>query len=129
IEECIGRYGRIDILHNNVGASVALGDPPATDLTVEAYQRIFAVNLLGMWLTCKYALPHMREQGSGSIVNISSMAARSAYPFVGYKTTKVGVIGLTENIAAHNAQYGIRANAILPGLMNTPMAIEARVAA
>jgi NAD(P)-dependent dehydrogenase (short-subunit alcohol dehydrogenase family) len=129
VETAVERYGRIDILHNNVGASLALGDAVATDLEVEAFDRIFAVNLRGMWLACKHALPAMRAQGSGSIVNISSMAARSNYPYVGYKTTKAAVISLTENIAAANARYGVRANVILPGLMNTPMAIEPRVAA
>jgi len=124
IRACLDAYGKIDILHNNVGASLALGDAVATDLTVEAYDRIFAVNLRGMWLACKHALPAMREAGRGSIVNISSMAARSAYPYVGYKTTKAAVISLTENLASANARYGIRANVILPGLMNTPMAIE-----
>jgi len=129
IGACLDAYGAIDILHNNVGASLALGDAVATDLTVEAFDRIFAVNLRGMWLACKHALPAMREAGRGSIVNISSMAARSAYPYVGYKTTKAAVISLTENLASANARYGIRANVILPGLMNTPMAIEPRVAA
>ncbi|MPZ98012.1 MAG: SDR family oxidoreductase [Dehalococcoidia bacterium] len=129
VRACVDQYGRLDLLQNNVGASVALGDAPATDLTVEAFDQIFAVNLRGMWLACKHALPVMREQRSGSIVNISSMAARSAYPLVGYKTTKVAVIGLTENLAGFNAEHGIRVNAILPGLMNTPMAIEARVSA
>jgi NAD(P)-dependent dehydrogenase (short-subunit alcohol dehydrogenase family) len=129
IRACLDQYGRIDLLHNNVGASLALGDAPATDLTTEAFDRIVSVNLRGMWLACKHALPRMREQGSGSIVNISSMAVREAYPYVGYKTTKAGVVSLTENLAMANAQYGIRANCILPGLMNTPMAIEARVAA
>ena len=121
------RFGRLDILHNNVGASLALGDATATELTVEAFDRSVAVNLKGMWLACKHALPALRES-AGSIVNISSMAARNAYPLVGYKTTKAAVVALTENLAAANAQYGVRANAILPGLMNTPMAIEARVA-
>lgn len=129
IAACVRQHGRLDILHNNVGASLALGDAVATDLTVEAFDRIVAVNLRGMWLACKHALPVMRQQGSGSIVNISSMAVRSPYPYVEYKTTKAGVISLTENVAAANARYGIRANAILPGLMNTPMAIEPRVAA
>ena len=129
VRACLDAYGAIDILHNNVGASLALGDAVATDLTTEAFDRIFAVNLRGMWLACKHALPAMREAGRGSIVNISSMAARSAYPYVGYKTTKAAVISLTENIAGANARYGIRANAILPGLINTPMAIEPRVAA
>jgi len=121
------RFGRIDILHNNVGASLALGDATATELTVEAFERSVAANLKAMWLACKHALPALRES-AGSIVNISSMAARNAYPLVGYKTTKAAVVALTENLAAANAQYGVRANAILPGLMNTPMAIEARVA-
>lgn len=129
IASCVSSYGRIDILHNNVGASLALGDASATNLTVEAFDQIVAVNLRGMWLACKHAIPIMREQRSGSIVNISSMAVRSAYPYIGYKTTKAGVIALTENIASANAPYGIRANVILPGLMNTPMAIEPRVAA
>jgi len=121
------RLGRLDILHNNVGASIALGDAPATDLTREALGRSFAVNFESTWLVCKHALPALRES-AGSIVNIASMAARNAYPLVGYKTTKAAVVALTENLAAANAPYGVRANAILPGLMNTPMAIESRVA-
>src|SRR5262245_43416053 len=127
VAAALERFGRLDILHNNVGASLALGDAVATDLTEEAFDRSFAVNLKSMWLACKHALPALRET-EGSIVNISSMAARNAYPPVGYKTTKAGVVALTENLAAQNAQYGVRANSILPGLMNTPMAIEARVA-
>jgi NAD(P)-dependent dehydrogenase (short-subunit alcohol dehydrogenase family) len=122
------RFGRVDILHNNVGASLALGDAVATDLTEEAFDRSLAVNLKATWLTCKHALPALRE-AHGSIVNIASMAALNAYPLVGYKTTKAAVVALTENLAAHNARYGVRANSILPGLMNTPMAIESRVAA
>ncbi|HET7342705.1 MAG TPA: SDR family NAD(P)-dependent oxidoreductase [Methylomirabilota bacterium] len=127
IADALQQLGGLDILHNNVGASLALGDATATELTVDAFDRSVNLNLKGMWLACKHALPALRERG-GSIVNISSMAARNAYPLVGYKTTKAAVVALTENLAAHNAQYGVRANAILPGLMNTPMAIEARVA-
>ena len=129
IAACTDAFGRIDILHNNVGASLALGDAPATDLEAEAFDRLVAVNLRGMWFACKHAIPVMREQAGGSIVNISSMAVRHAYPYLGYKATKAAVIALTENIAGANARYGIRANVILPGLMNTPMAIEPRVAA
>jgi NAD(P)-dependent dehydrogenase (short-subunit alcohol dehydrogenase family) len=127
IAAALERFGRLDILHNNVGASLALGDATATELTEEVFQRSFDVNLKGMWLTCKHALPALR-QTEGSIENIASMAARNAYPLVGYKTTKAAVVALTENLAAANARYGVRANSILPGLMNTPMAIEARVA-
>src|SRR6185437_193338 len=125
---CMERHGRIDILHNNVGASLALGDATATELKVEAFDQIVAVNLRGMWLACKHVVPVMREQHTGSIVNISSMAVREAYPYVGYKTTKAAVVALSENLAGANARYGVRVNTILPGLMNTPMAIESRVA-
>ena len=69
----------------------------------------------------------MRKANQGVILNISSMAAWRPYQFVGYKTTKAGVIALTEQLAQSNARYGIRANVILPGLMNTPMAIESRI--
>ena len=81
------------------------------------------VNLRGMVYATKHALPIMREQQSGSIVNISSMAW-SNYPWVGYKTTKSAVIALTEQTAARNAAHNIRANVILPGLMDTPMAVD-----
>jgi NAD(P)-dependent dehydrogenase (short-subunit alcohol dehydrogenase family) len=121
------RHGRLDILHNNVGASITLGDAVAAEMTEEAFDRSFAVNLKSAWLACKHALPLLRVRG-GSIVNISSMAAWEAYPLIGYKTMKAAVIALTENLAAAHADAGVRVNTILPGLINTPMAIEARVA-
>ncbi len=77
-----------------------------------------------MVLTCKHALPIMRAAGEGVVINISSLAALKPYPLVGYKTTKAAVIAFTEQIAANYARYGIRANVILPGLMETPMAVE-----
>jgi NAD(P)-dependent dehydrogenase (short-subunit alcohol dehydrogenase family) len=124
----VERFGQLDILHNNVGASITLGDAPADALTEEAFDRSFAVNLKTAWLAIKHVLPVFRKGGRGSIVNISSLAAAQAYPLLGYKTMKAAMIAMTENVAAANAQHGIRVNAILPGLMNTPMAIEARVA-
>jgi len=127
VDECLGQHGRIDILHNNVGISLAGGDAEITEITVEAFDHCVAVNLRGMVLACKHALPSMRERGSGAIVNISSLAAWSAYPLVAYKTTKAAVIALTEQLAIQNARYGIRANVILPGLMDTPMAVDTRV--
>ena len=126
IDAVLAREGRIDILHNNVGASLELGDTNALDITKEAFELSFRVNLEGMWLTCKHALPALRES-AGSIVNISSMAAVEPNPNVAYKVTKTGVVALTENLAVFNAEYGVRANAVLPGLMNTPMAIEKRI--
>ena len=126
IAACRDRWQRIDILHNNVGISVAGNDAPVTDITVEAFDHIMAVNLRGMVLACKHALPVMRAQESGAIINISSMAAWANYPLVAYKTSKMAIIGLTEQLAIQNAQYGIRANVILPGLMDTPMAVDTR---
>ena len=127
IAAVVARHDTIDILHNNIGASIALGDAPAIDMTEDAFDRSFAVNLKTAWLACKHALPAMRRRG-GSIVNISSMAAWEAYPLLGYKTMKSALIAMTENLAAAHADAGVRVNTILPGLMNTPMAIEARVA-
>lgn len=127
IETAIEQWGKIDILHNNVGVSIAGHDARIEDITPDSFNMLVEINLRGMILSTKHVLPHMREAGSGVIINISSMAARKAYPLVGYKTTKAAVITLTEQTAALNAKYGIRANAILPGLMNTPMAIESRV--
>jgi NAD(P)-dependent dehydrogenase (short-subunit alcohol dehydrogenase family) len=128
IGEVVKRYGSLDILHNNVGASIALGDAVATDMTEDAFDRSFAVNLKSHWLACKHAIPIMRGQGGGSIVSISSLAALEAYPYVGYKTMKTALLALTQNLASAHADAGVRVNAILPGLMDTPMAIEARVA-
>ncbi len=121
------RWQRIDVLHNNVGISITGGDAPVEDITTEAFDRLVHVNLRGMVLACKHALPPMRAAGRGAIVNISSMAAWKPYPLIGYKTTKAAVIAMTRQLAATNARYGIRVNVILPGLMNTPMAIEARI--
>lgn len=126
IDACMARWGRIDILHNNVGISVAGNDAPIEDITTEAFDRLVAVNLRGMVYSCKYTIPIMREQRAGAIVNISSMAAWSNYPWVGYKTTKSAVIAMTQQIAIQNAEYGVRANVILPGLMDTPMAVDTR---
>jgi NAD(P)-dependent dehydrogenase (short-subunit alcohol dehydrogenase family) len=129
IADCHAAFGRIDVLHNNVGVSLTGGDATIDEITSEAFDAVTSINLRGMVFTCKHVLPIMRAQRSGVIVNISSMAAWSSYPYVAYKTSKAGVIALTEQLAQANARHGIRANVILPGLMNTPMAIEARVAA
>lgn len=127
VETMIDSFGHIDILHNNVGISLSGGDQPIEEIDSEAFDRLVDVNLRGMVLTCKHVIPHMRQHNQGAIINISSMAAWAPYPLVGYKTTKAGVIALTEQLAYTNARYNIRANVILPGLMNTPMAIENRI--
>jgi NAD(P)-dependent dehydrogenase (short-subunit alcohol dehydrogenase family) len=127
IAEAMKQWGRIDILHNNVGVSLAGGDASPLDITEAAVDRICAINLRGIIMACKQVLPIMRRQRSGSIINISSVAAWAAdYPTVAYKATKAAIIAFTEQIALLNAEYGVRANAILPGLMDTPMAVDTR---
>lgn len=120
-------FGRLDVLVNNVG--IGGGDGGPVSLDVEVWDRIHAVNLKGMYLTCKHALPVMRAQGSGAIVNISSLAAVASTNMLAYKTSKAGVNALTQSVANGNAKHGIRANAIMPGLMDTPMAVDALASA
>jgi NAD(P)-dependent dehydrogenase (short-subunit alcohol dehydrogenase family) len=127
VAKTVETFGRIDVLHNNVGQSLAGGDAPIEDVSADAFDAVTAINLRGMVMTCKHVLTVMRAQRSGSIVSISSTAAVLDYPYIAYKTSKAGVIALTENIAIRFAPFGIRANCILPGLMDTPMAIENRV--
>lgn len=123
-EACIARYGRIDILHNNVGRS--RGDKGTVELEAEMWDELMAMNIRGMFLTIKHVLPVMRRQRSGAIVNISSTSSIAAGPALTYRVSKTSVNSLTQHVALENAGYGIRCNAILPGLMNTPMAIERR---
>ena len=122
VRAAVEAYGRVDVLHNNVG--IGGGDDEILSLTEQAWDRIMSVNLKGMFLSSRSVLPVMREQRSGSIINISSIAAVCSTSIVAYKTSKAGVNALTHQIALENAKYNIRANAIMPGLMNTPMAIE-----
>ena len=129
IADCVARWGRLDVLHNNVGISVSGGDASPTEITEAAFDRIMTVNLRGVVIACKHALPVMREQKSGAIVNISSMAAIDNYPWVTYKASKAAMIAYTRQLAILNAPYGIRANVILPGLMDTPMAVDTRALA
>jgi NAD(P)-dependent dehydrogenase (short-subunit alcohol dehydrogenase family) len=122
IESCRAEHGRIDVLHNNVG--IGGGDAGPAHVTEDAWDQIMGVNLKSVVLPCKHALPLMREQRSGAIINISSIAAVCSTGIVAYKTSKAGVNAYTQALAVGNAKYGIRANVIMPGLMNTPMAIE-----
>ena len=123
------KWGRIDILHNNVGVSIAGGDAPLLELTEEIFDRVSAINLRGTIMACKHVVPIMRKQGSGVILSVSSIAAWIDYPLVVYKATKAAMIAFTQQLALQNAAYGIRANVILPGLMNTPMAVDTRAQA
>ena len=122
VEACLDRHGRIDVLHNNVG--IGGGDAGPAHLDEQAWDRILAVNLKSVIFPCKAVLPVMRRQKGGVITNVSSIAAVCATGIVAYKTSKAGVNAYTQSLAIGNAKHGIRANVIMPGLMNTPMAIE-----
>ena len=126
VEEAQARWGRVDILHNNVGVSLAGGDAQLLDFTEQALERCVAINLKSCIFAAKHVIPIMRRQMSGAITNISSMAAITSYPYVAYKATKSAMIAFTEQLAYENAEFGVRANVILPGLMNTPMAVDTR---
>ena len=120
VEHCLETYGRIDILHNNVGILEVGGCVEASE---ESWDRVNEVNLKSVFLTCKHVLPHMERQGGGAIVNISSVAGIRwlGVPYVSYSATKGAVNQLTQSIALQYARKKIRANAILPGFMETPM--------
>ena len=120
VQDTLAAHGRIDILHNNVGHA-GMGGP--VELSEEQWDREIALNLKGVFLACKYALPAMLRQGRGAIVNISSLAAirYTGYPYAAYYAAKAGVNQLTVGLALQYAAQGIRANAVMPGLMDTPM--------
>jgi NAD(P)-dependent dehydrogenase (short-subunit alcohol dehydrogenase family) len=119
VVECLSVFGRVDILHNNVGVP-AVGGPEEID--EEAWDQLFAVNVKSMYLTSRNCLPHMVKQRSGAIVNISSIGSIRyfGYPCISYSACKGAVNQLTQQIAIQYAGQGVRANCVLPGLMHTP---------
>ncbi|GAB3688062.1 SDR family NAD(P)-dependent oxidoreductase [Saccharopolyspora tripterygii] len=115
-------FGAVDVLHNNVGIVPA---GPTESLPAEKWRQGFEVNLTGMWLTCKYLLPHMRERGRGSVVNISSMAGLLAGgEAIAYTTSKAAVHAMTRSLALEYAPHGVRINCVAPGMMDTPMGVD-----
>jgi NAD(P)-dependent dehydrogenase (short-subunit alcohol dehydrogenase family) len=119
IEVAISRFGKIDVLHNNVGI-VEVGGPE--EISEENWDRLLNVNLRSVFLTTKYTLPHMVRAGGGAIVNLASIGGMRylGYPSASYNASKGGIIQLTQNIAVQYAARNVRANCVLPGLMNTP---------
>ena len=128
VDACILAFGRIDVLHNNVGI-VEVGGPVET--SEESWDRVNDVNMKSMFLTCKQVLPHMVRQRKSAIVNIASVSGIRwlGVPYISYAATKAAIIQFTRVIALQYARSGIRANSILPGMMNTPMVHAAEVIA
>lgn len=113
-------YGRIDILHNNVGIVVVGG---VVDMPEDVWDRVMDTNLKGMFLTCKYTIPVMLENGGGAIVNVSSTSGIrwQGTPYISYAASKSGILQFTRQIAMEYADRGIRANILLPGMIDTPL--------
>lgn len=120
VEACVARYGRVDVLHNNVGI-VLTGGP--VELSEADWDRTADVNVKSVFLTCKYALPHMERQGGGSIVNVSSVGGIrwTGIPYVAYAASKAAVLQVTQSVALQYASKNIRCNAVVPGLIDTPL--------
>lgn len=122
VAHALERWGQIDVLHHNVG--IGAGDSDIDHVDERSWDRIFDVNLKGALFMARQVLPPMREQGRGSIVNVSSIAAVCAAPLIAYKVSKAALNALTHQLAMDNARHGVRVNAVMPGLIDTPMAIE-----
>ncbi len=125
--EAVVRLKRIDILVNNVGTG--RGDAPPHAIEEEAWDRIMDINLKSMAMTIRHVLPIMRGQKSGAILNISSLAAIAGHHMVTYEVSKMAVNRLSTVVASGNAKHGVRCNVIMPGLLDTPMAITGSTAA
>jgi NAD(P)-dependent dehydrogenase (short-subunit alcohol dehydrogenase family) len=123
VEACIARYGALHVLHNNVGITNS-GGP--VEYSEEQWDRMMSVNAKSVFLTAKYALPHMERQRSGSIVNISSVNGVRALPFpkLAYAASKAAMIAMSREIAIQYASRGIRSNVVLVGLIKSPIVVQ-----
>lgn len=125
IDETIAAFGRVDVLYNNAGI-MPEADHSVIDTSVEDWDRVMAVNVRGVFLGCKYAIPKMVEQGSGSVINISSFVALMgcSNPQDAYTASKGAVLALTKSLAVQFAPKGVRTNAICPGPVETPLLMD-----
>jgi NAD(P)-dependent dehydrogenase (short-subunit alcohol dehydrogenase family) len=125
VDHALATYGRLDVLYNNAGI-MPEDDHSVVDTSVEAWDRVMAVNVRGVFLGCKYAIPAMEKGGGGSIINIASFVALigCSNPQDAYTASKGAVISLTRSLAVQFAPKGIRSNAICPGPIETPLMTE-----
>jgi NAD(P)-dependent dehydrogenase (short-subunit alcohol dehydrogenase family) len=125
VELAIRQFGRLDVLYNNAGI-MPEADHSVVDTPVEAWDLVMAVNVRGVYLACKYAIPHMVERHSGSIINVSSFVAilGCSVPQDAYTASKGAVLALTRSLAVQFAPQGVRTNAILPGPVETPLLMD-----
>ena len=122
VDKCLTEFKKIDVLHNNVGI---VTQKEIVKTTEEDWAKAFDVNLKGMFLMCKQVIPRMIEGGGGSIINVSSVASLRSYPDAAYVSSKGAVNSLTLYIAGRYARYHIRANVLLLGYIDTPLARQA----
>jgi NAD(P)-dependent dehydrogenase (short-subunit alcohol dehydrogenase family) len=125
VDHAVATYGRVDALYNNAGI-MPEEDHSVIDTPVDAWDRVMAVNVRGVYLGCKYAIPRMLEQGSGSIINVSSFVAilGCSVPQDAYTASKGAVAALTRSLAVQFAGRGVRSNAISPGPIETPLLMD-----
>jgi len=125
VAAAMDRYGRLDVLYNNAGV-MPEADHSVTDTDVDTWDQVMAINVRGVFLGCKYAIPRMLEQGSGSVINISSFVALlgCSVPQDAYTASKGAVLSLTRSLAVQFGPQGVRSNAICPGPIETPLLMD-----
>jgi NAD(P)-dependent dehydrogenase (short-subunit alcohol dehydrogenase family) len=125
VEQAVGTYGRIDCLYNNAGI-MPEADHSVVDTDVATWDRVMAVNVRGVFLGCKFAIPAMIDQGSGSIINVASFVALlgCSVPQDAYTASKGAVLSLTRSLAVQFASKGVRTNSISPGPIETPLLMD-----
>ena len=126
VRSCMDRYAALDVLFNCAAVSLVAKDCPVSDLDEEIWNTTIAINLTGTFLCCKYAVPIMVESRKGSIINVISRACYVGNDHHAYSASKSGVLSLTKNIAVSYAAHNVRANAISPGGIDTPMSFQVR---